>query len=125
MTPLFLRSGLLRPGLLGLVVAGLSASFMTSFCSEINACASIIVQDLYRPLIRPNLEGDSPELVRVGYGTTMFLAVLAIVLGYVIVEAKDYGSSSTALNVVWAWMLGGLLTCLVQANRRSGGTGAA
>jgi Na+/proline symporter len=110
--PLFLRSGLLRPGLLGLVVAGLSASFMTSFCSEINACASIIVQDLYRPLLRPDLPGDSPELVRVGYGATVVLALMAIVFGYVIVEAKDYGSSS-ALNVVWAWMLGGLLTCLV------------
>jgi solute:Na+ symporter, SSS family len=110
--PLFLQSGLLRPGLLGLVVAGLSASFMTSFCSEINACASIIVQDLYRPLLRPNLSDDSRELVKTGYGVTVALALLAIGLGYGIVEAKDYGSSS-ALNVVWAWMLGGLLTCLV------------
>src|ERR1017187_5537113 len=110
--PLFLRSGLLRPGLLGLVVAGLSASFITSFCSEINACASIIVQDLYRPIIRPHLSGESRELVKVGYAVTVLLAITAIVLGYAIVEAKDYGSSS-ALNVVWAWMLGGLLTCLV------------
>ncbi len=110
--PLFLRAGLLKPGLLGLVVAGLSASFMTSFCSEINACASIIVQDLYRPLIRPNLAGDSKELVKMGYAVTILLAVMAIVFGYAIVEAKDYGSSS-ALNVIWAWMLGGLLTCLV------------
>jgi len=110
--PLFLRSGLLRPGLLGLVVAGLSASFMTSFCSEINACASIIVQDLYRPLFRPKLPDDSRELVKMGYVVTLGLAVLAIGLGCWILEAKDYGSSS-ALNVVWGWMLGGLLTCLV------------
>jgi SSS family solute:Na+ symporter len=110
--PLFLRSGLLRPGLLGLVVAGLSASFMTSFCSEINACASIIVQDLYRPLLRPNLPDDSRELVKIGYGVTVALALLAMALGFGIVEAKDYGNSS-ALNVIWAWMLGGLLTCLV------------
>src|SRR5258708_16888365 len=110
--PLFLKAGLLKPGLLGLVIAGLSASFMTTFCSEINACASIIVQDLYRPLLRPNLAGDSKELVKVGYAVTILLAVMAIVFGYAIVTAKDYGSSS-ALNVIWAWMLGGLLTCLV------------
>jgi SSS family solute:Na+ symporter len=110
--PLFLKAGLLKPGLLGLVIAGLSASFMTTFCSEINACASIIVQDLYRPLVRPQLEGESPELVKAGYIVTVLLALTAIGFGYVIVQAKDYGSSS-ALNVIWAWMLGGLLTCLV------------
>ena len=110
--PLFLGSGLLRPGLLGLVVSGLSASFMTSFCSEMNACASIIVQDLYRPLLRPHLAGESKELVKVGYSATVLLAVTAIVLGYAIVKATSDGRGS-ALNLVWAWMLGGLLTCLV------------
>jgi SSS family solute:Na+ symporter len=110
--PLFLRSGLLRPGMLGLVVAGLSASFMTSFCSEINACASIIVQDLYRPLIRPHLAGDSKELVTMGYAATILLAITAIILGYAMVATQEHTGSS-ALNVIWGWMLLGLLTCLV------------
>jgi len=110
--PEFLRSGLLGPGLMGLVVAGLSASFMTSFCSEINACASIIVRDLYQPLVAPGVADEDRRLVRVSYLVTGCLAVLAVAIGYAMVESQARGGGS-ALNVIWAWMLGGLLTCFV------------
>ncbi len=110
--PEFLRSGLLGPGLLGLVVAGLSASFMTSFCSEINACASIIVRDLYQPLCARTVADSDRKLVKVSYAVTACLAVLAILIGYAMVESQQRGGGS-ALNVIWAWMLGGLLTCFV------------
>jgi Na+/proline symporter len=110
--PMFLKSGLLKPGLLGLVVAGLSASFMTSFCSEINACASILVRDLYQPLLRPDLPDESKELIRVSYLATALLALVAIVIGYGMVESQHAGGGS-AMNVIWSWMLGGLLTCFV------------
>lgn len=110
--PLFLKSGLLKPGLLGLVVAGLSASFMTSFCSEINACASIIVRDLYQPLLRPNVPDESKELIWVSYLATLLLAVIAIAIGYGMIETQNREGGS-AMNVIWSWMLGGLLTCFV------------
>lgn len=110
--PKFLQSGLLGPGLLGLVVAGLSASFMTSFCSEINACASIIVRDLYQPLVAPGVADSDRKLVKVSYLVTGCLALLAALLGYVMVESQAHGGGS-ALNVIWGWMLGGLLTCFV------------
>ena len=86
--PEFLRSGLLGPGLLGLVVAGLSASFMTSFCSEINACASIIVRDLYQPLLAPAVADDDRKLVKVSYVVTGCLALLAVAIGYAMVESQ-------------------------------------
>jgi Na+/proline symporter len=110
--PLFLQSGLLRPGLLGLVVAGLSASFMTSFCSEINACASILVRDLYQPLVRPSVPDESREFVVASYVATGLLASIAIAVGFGMVESQRSGNGS-ALNIIWAWMLGGLLTCIV------------
>jgi Na+/proline symporter len=110
--PKFLQSGLLGPGLLGLVVAGLSASFMTSFCSEINACASIIVRDLYQPLVAPQVADSDHKLVKVGYLVTGGLALLAAAIGYAMVESQARGGGS-ALNVIWQWMLGGLLTCFV------------
>jgi len=110
--PRFLQSGLLGPGLLGLVVAGLSASFMTSFCSEINACASIIVRDIYQPLLAPQLKDDDRKLVKVSYGVTGLLAALAALIGYGMVESQIRGHGS-ALDVIWKWMLGGLLTCFV------------
>ena len=110
--PEFHQSGLLGPGLLGLVVAGLSASFMTSFCSEINACASIIVRDLYQPLVAPQVADSDRRLVRVGYLVTACLVLLAALIGYAMVESQAHGGGS-ALNVIWQWMLGGLLTCFV------------
>lgn len=110
--PLFLQSGLLKPGLFGLVVAGLSASFMTSFCSEINACASIVVRDLYQPLLRPRVGDEARELVWVSYLFTALLALVAIAVGYGMVESQSHGGGS-AMNVIWSWMLGGLLTCFV------------
>lgn len=110
--PRFLQSGLLGPGLLGLVVAGLSASFMTSFCSEINACASIIVRDLYQPLLAPQVADSDRKLVKVSYVVTGLLALLAAIIGYAMVESQAHGGGS-ALNVIWGWMLGGLLTCFV------------
>lgn len=110
--PLLLRSGLIGPGLLGFVVAGLSASFMTSFCSEINACASIIVRDLYQPLVRPRVSDQSREFVTASYLATGMLALVAIAIGYGMVESQNGGNGS-ALNVMWTWMLNGLLPCLV------------
>lgn len=110
--PKFIQSGLLAPGLLGLVIAGLAASFVTSFCSEINACASIIVRDLYQPLVAPEVKDSDQKLVWVSYLVTGCLALLAIVLGYAMVESQARGGGS-ALNVIWGWMLGGLLTCFV------------
>jgi Na+/proline symporter len=110
--PLFLKSGLLKPGFLGLVVAGLSASFMTSFCSEINACASIIVRDLYQPLLRPKVSDEAKELIWASYLATLLLAFIAIAIGYGMVETQNRGGGS-AMNVIWSWMLGGLLTCFV------------
>jgi solute:Na+ symporter, SSS family len=110
--PLLLHSGLIGPGLLGLVIAGLSASFLTSFCSEINACASIIVRDLYQPLVRPNVPDQSREFVGASYLATGMLALVAIAIGYGMVESQNNGNGS-ALNVMWTWMLSGLLPCLV------------
>jgi Na+/proline symporter len=110
--PLLLHSGLIGPGLLGLVVAGLSASFLTSFCSEINACASIVIRDLYQPLVRPQVPDQSREFVGASYLATAVLALIAIAIGYGMVESQENGNGG-ALNVMWTWMLNGLLPCLV------------
>jgi Na+/proline symporter len=110
--PKFLQSGLLKPGILGLVVAGLSASFMTSFCSEINACASIIVRDLYQPLLRPHVPDESKELVWTSYLVTGVLSALGMAIGFGMVVSQQHGNGS-AMNAIWHWMLSGLLPCYV------------
>lgn len=110
--PRFLQSDLLKPGVMGLVVAGLSASFMTSFCSEINACASIVVRDLYQPLLRPHVSDESKELVWCSYLVTGILSFLGIAIGFGMVVSQQNGNGS-AMNAIWHWMLSGLLPCFV------------
>ena len=41
----------LGPGVLGLVIAGLLAAFMSTFAATVNAGASYLVRDLWQPLI--------------------------------------------------------------------------
>jgi hypothetical protein len=52
------------------------------------------------------------KLVKVSYAVTGLLALLAAIIGYAMVESQAHGGGS-ALNVIWGWMLGGLLTCFV------------
>lgn len=103
--PLFLESDLLATGAKGLVVTGLVAAYMSTFSSEVNATASIIVRDIVQPLA-----GGPPGNERKGmvtsYMATVALVALTMGLGCLFVA----GSS---LNAVWTWMLGGLVTCYV------------
>ena len=110
--PLFLKSGLMAPGVMGLVVAGLTAAYMSTFSSEINACASIIIKDIYQPLFKPHVDENNPVFVKSSYYVTACLAIISIAIGYYFVESQA-ASGGSALNTIWSWMLGGLLTCIV------------
>ena len=66
----------------------------------------------YQPLVRPNVPDQSREFVGASYLATGMLALVAIAIGYGMVESQNNGNGS-ALNVMWTWMLSGLLPCLV------------
>ena len=103
--PLFTRSALLAPGMRGLVVATLAAAYMSTFRSEVNATASMIVHDIWQPLFagdRENARGG----MRASYGATLVLVAGAMGFGYVCTE-------HSSLNGLWTWMLGGLVSCYV------------
>ncbi|MFO1521157.1 MAG: hypothetical protein U1F77_04615 [Kiritimatiellia bacterium] len=103
--PLFTASGLLGPGMRGLVVATLAAAYMSTFSSEVNASASIVVHDIWQPLFNGDRE-DAPGSMAASYAATLSIVAAAMGCGYVFTE---YSS----LNGVWSWMLGGLITCIV------------
>ncbi len=103
--PLFTISNLLAPGVRGLVLATLAAAFMSTFSSEVNAAASIIVHDLWQPLFRADRE-NAPGNMAASYAATFLLVVGSMVCGYLFVE-------NSSLNALWTWMLGGLVTCIV------------
>jgi Na+/proline symporter len=72
----------LPSGLLGLVLASLSAAYMSTISTHLNWGASYVVHDLYAQQINPN--ADEKSLVRVGRLTTIvlmsFSAAIALVL---------------------------------------------
>ncbi len=104
--PLFLKSDLLFTGMKGLVVAGLVAAYMSTFSSEINATASIIVRDMYEPIFHHEKDVEEGGHMLPSYLATAGLVVTTIGFGYLMVV-------KSSLNGIWMWMLGGLVTCFV------------
>lgn len=103
--PIFTSSSLLAPGMRGLVVATLTAAYMSTFSSEINAAAGIMVHDIWQPLCAGDRE-NARGTMAASYGATLWLIAAAMGCGWMFTE---YSS----LNGVWTWMLGGLITCVV------------
>jgi Na+/proline symporter len=83
----------LHTGVLGLVIAGLLAAFMSTFSATVNAGASYIVRDLWQPLVRP--DADEKQLVRVSYLATLAIVVVGTLIGF-------YAQS---IRQVWDWLM--------------------
>jgi len=68
------------PGLLGLLVAGVLAAYMSTISTEMNWGASYLVNDLYRPFLRP---GQSERhYVLVGRAGSLVIFALSIYVAY-------------------------------------------
>ncbi len=65
---------LLRPGLLGVMLASFLAAFMSTIATQINWGASYLVNDFYRPFVRP--QASERHYVVVGVVATVLMAVL-------------------------------------------------
>jgi Na+/proline symporter len=70
--------GFLPTGLRGLVVAAFFAAFMSTIDTRINLAANYLVNDLYRPFIRPGM--SEPHYLRV----SRIVSVVSLVLGFAI-----------------------------------------
>lgn len=71
-------------GLLGLLVAGVFAAYMSTVSTEMNWGASYIVNDLYRPFIRPN--ESERHYVLVGRIASIIIFALSFVVAYYYVQ---------------------------------------
>ncbi len=94
----------LGPGLLGLVLAGLLAAFMSTFAATVNSGASYLVRDLWQPLFRPL--ADEKHLVRASYVATITIVVVGTLIGL-------YASS---IRQVWDWIMMALGAAFVIPN---------
>lgn len=83
----FVAASLLsQPGIFGLILAAMTAALMSTVDTLITAVAAIAVNDVYRPLIRPNAREE--ELLRVARFTAIGVTLLGILLVPVFMSFK-------------------------------------
>ncbi|MCF7885006.1 MAG: Na+:solute symporter [Candidatus Marinimicrobia bacterium] len=120
-------------GLLGLLLAGLSAAFVSTFSGTLNAGQAYLVNDIFLKYINPDAEGK--HIARVSQLIGLGLVVVSIVLG-IFAENIDsvlkwivsglYGSYVASNVLKWYWwrfngygyfwgMVGGLVPALIFA----------
>jgi len=97
-------------GLVGILLAGLLAAFMSTFDSTINAGAAYIVNDIYKRYINPN--SPAKKYVRFGYLCTVLLLGISIFVGLHIgsidnltkwIAAALYGGYVAPNLLKWHW----------------------
>jgi len=75
----YVIAGYIPVGLVGILLAGLLAAFMSTFDSTINAGAAYIVNDVYKRYISPN--SSQKTYVRLGYASTIALLIIGVLVG--------------------------------------------
>ncbi|HUT91395.1 MAG TPA: hypothetical protein VMY37_17990 [Thermoguttaceae bacterium] len=94
----------LGPGVLGLVIAGLLAAFMSTFSATVNAAASYIVRDLWQPLVQP--KADERHLIRASYAATVAVVVVGTAIGF----------HAESIRQIWDWLMMALGAAFVVPN---------
>jgi Na+/proline symporter len=91
-------------GVVGLLLAGLIAAFMSNFAATLNAAPAYLVNDIYKRFINPN---SAPR-------TDVFLSRVASVL--VLAVGILFGLLTTRITDVMMWIVGALYGGYVMAN---------
>lgn len=91
-------------GLLGLLLAGLIAAFMSTFAGTLNAAQAYLVNDIYLKYKNPN--ANATQIKNMNYGTGIVVVIISIILG---LFAKD-------VNSVLQWIVSVLYGSYVGAN---------
>ncbi|NLX14492.1 MAG: hypothetical protein GXY44_12675, partial [Phycisphaerales bacterium] len=89
---------LLPTGLLGLVVAAMFSATMSMLSTDFNVCASVMTNDVYRRLLRPN--ASQKELVLVGRLMTLLAGVLVIGVAFWMTAAQTHGGDALFRSMV-------------------------
>jgi solute:Na+ symporter, SSS family len=118
-------------GLLGLLMAGFIAAFMSNFAATVNAAPAYIVNDIYKRYINPH--ADPKKYVRMSYIASVAVVVVGITTGFFVesinqaalwIVASLWGGYTAANVLKWYWwrfngygyfwgMVSGITTSLV------------
>ena len=124
-------SNFIPTGLLGLLLAGLIAAFMSNFAAYVNAGPAYIVNDIYKKFINPN--ASNKKYIRLSYLVSLLVVIIGVIFGMFIhsidsmtkwIVASLYGGYTAANMLKWIWwrfngygyfwgMLSGIATSLL------------
>jgi Na+/proline symporter len=102
--PIILSHHYIPVGVVGFLLAGLLAAFMSNFAATINAAPAYIVNDIYLRFINPH----SPPKTQVALSRLASLAVLIV--------GMAFGLLTERITDVMMWVVGGLYGGYVTAN---------
>lgn len=91
-------------GVLGLILAGLLAAFMSTFASTVNAAPAYLVNDIYKRYINPNAEPK--KLVYASYGVSVGVVAFSTIIGLYV----------SSINSLLVWLVSGLWGGYTAAN---------
>lgn len=74
-------------GLLGLLVAGMIAAFMSTYAATVNAAPAYVVNDIYKRYINPDAEDR--VYIRVSYVMSLLAAVVGASVGWFVESLND------------------------------------
>lgn len=100
----FALSNYIPAGLLGLILAGLIAAFMSTFAANVNAGPAYIVNDIYKRFINPN--ASSQQYVKMSYFASFAVVIVGVFTGFFI----------TSINSIFIWITGALFGGYAVAN---------
>ena len=127
----FTLSNYIPVGLLGLVLAGLIAAFMSTFAANVNAGPAYIVNDIYKRFINP--KASNKKLIQMSYISSFAIVIIGIITGFFISSINDaflwitgalFGGYAISNVLKWIWwrfngygffwgMISGLLAALI------------
>jgi len=91
-------------GVLGFLLAGLAAAFMSNFAATLNAAPAYLVNDIYKRFINANAGGKREVFL------SRVVSLLFLVIGIV------FGMITDRITTVMMWLVGALYSGFVVAN---------
>ncbi|MBI1933114.1 MAG: Na+:solute symporter [Ignavibacteriales bacterium] len=97
-------------GLLGLLMTGFIAAFMSNFAATVNAAPAYIVNDIYKRYINPN--ASAKKYVTMSYIASAGVVIVGITIGFFVeslnqivlwIVASLWGSYTAANILKWYW----------------------
>jgi len=106
----FALSNFIPAGVMGIVLAGLIAAFMSTFAANVNAGPAYIVNDIYKRFINPT--ASQKTLVRMSYIASAAMVVTGITVGFFVssinsllqwITAALFGGYAASNFLKWVW----------------------